>query len=451
MAIEKANINAHSNQMIEGLLLVLHALIPSASIQCQTVPSVDSLKKLGFTKKGIHGYAGLYNDKNKGVCSIWFDLSPGAICLLHVSREHIALTQNEAELLGRIPEVLSGLLVTPSIRAIQLAQKIAARISLDTILVARYLRGGNASTYWTPALVIEELQRLTFRRYEGNSCTTGFIFSSKPDLYRNELPIEYRFIPFKKPVTMNANELENPASYRYVNGQNSFYLIDHWRKIHGFFTAKNSNKYGLIERASCMHILPLTNQMPGRVWAAFVGRNDDVNILASGKVHLRWDRNYWHLRDMSILTSILEKHGCSQKTSDRLAMVCLALSDLRSGTVLLVPDDQSSLPKSVGCIDNSELGEALRGALLNQPLHNLISSNSILGVLTSDGLTTISKKGIILSCGEIVDIAGATKTQPTGGGRTHAAVAASTHGLAIKVSEDGPISIYKNGILLIKM
>ena len=250
---------------------------------------------------------------------------------------------------------------------------------------------------------------------------------------------------------MNVNELESPASYRYVNGHNSFYLIDNWRKIHGFFTATDSNKYGLIERASCMHILPLTKQMPGRVWAAFVGRNNDVNILASGEVHLRWDGNYWHLRDISILTSILEEHGCSQETSEQLAMVCLALSDLRSGTVLLVPDDRFSLPKPVGYIDNSDLGEALRGALLSQSLHDLISSNSILGLLTSDGLTTISKKGIILSCGEIVDIAGATKTQPTGGGRTHAAVAASTHGLAIKVSEDGPISIYKNGILLIKM
>ena len=191
MAVKKANINAHSNQMIEGLLLVLHALIPNASIQCQTVSSVAGHKKLGFTKKGLHSDAGLHNDK--GVCSIWFDLSPGTICLLHVSREHITLTRNEAALLGRIPEVLSGLLVTPSTRALQLAQRIAARISLDTILVARYLRGGRASTYWTPALVIEELQRLTFRSYEGNPCTTGFVFSSKPNLYFNKLPIPEGF------------------------------------------------------------------------------------------------------------------------------------------------------------------------------------------------------------------------------------------------------------------
>ena len=450
MAIKKANINAHSDQMIEGLLLVLHSLIPNALIQCQTVSSMASRKKLGRTKKGLHGAAGFYNDK--GVCSIWFDLSHGKTCLLHVSREHVTLTQNEAELLRRIPDALSGLLVIPSTHALQLAQRIAARVSLDTILIARYLRDGHAASYWTPALIIEELQRLTFRRYESSPCTTGFVFSSKPCLYLNKTPIpEYEFIRFEKPVTMKVNKLESPASYRYVNGQNSFYLIDNHQKIHGFFTATDSNRYGLIERASCIHIHPLIRRMSGRVWAAFVGRNDDVNILASGKVHLRWDGNYWHLRDMSILTSILKEHGCSQKNSEQLAMVCLALSDLRSGTVLLVPNDQYSLPKSVGYIDDSDLGEALREALLNQSLHDLISSNSILGVLTSDGLTTISKKGTILSCGEIVDIAGETKIQPTGGGRTHAAVAASTHGLAIKVSEDGPISIYKNGVLLIKM
>jgi len=200
-----------------------------------------------------------------------------------------------------------------------------------------------------------------------------------------------------------------------------------------------------------MHVLPLVSKRPGRVWAGFVGNNDDVKVVTAGGVHLRWDGNYWHLRDTSVLESILEEHGCSHGLSQQISMVCYALSDLRRGTVLLIPDDAGKMPKPVGAIDNSDLGEALKSAFINQSFTDLTSSNSIVGILTSDGLTTIAKDGHILACGEIVDISGAARSKPTGGGRTHAAVAASAYGLAIKVSEDGPISLFKHGDQLIRM
>jgi hypothetical protein len=66
-------------------------------------------------------------------------------------------------------------------------------------------------------------------------------------------------------------------------------------------------------------------------------------------------------------------------------------------------------------------------------------------------MTTISKAGKVLSSGEIIDISLAAKNKPAGGGRTHAAVAASFYGLAIKVSEDGPISVFRNGTQIIKL
>lgn len=318
--------------------------------------------------------------------------------------------------------------------------------------MARYLRGGKAITYWTPALVLGELQQLTFRRYEGHPCTTGFLYTSKPKLCFAALPIEeYNFIPFREPVTLRANQLDTPASFRYVDGRNSFYLIDNWQKIHGIIVALDPKRFGMIDRCSLMHVLPLVKTMPGRVWAAFIGQNNDVNVVASGGVHLRWEGSYWRMRDISILTSILATHGCSQDLSNAIAMVCHSLSDIRNGTVLLIPDEIGKLPNSVGSIDSSDLGKALRFAFLNQSFVDITSSNSILGVLSSDGLTTISKDGRILSCGDIIDISSATHMKPTGGGRTHAAVAASAYGVTIKVSEDGPITVFKHGEQLIRM
>jgi len=51
----------------------------------------------------------------------------------------------------------------------------------------------------------------------------------------------------------------------------------------------------------------------------------------------------------------------------------------------------------------------------------------------------------VLNCGEIVHMGEADPLRQAGGGRTQAAIAASRYGLVIKISEDGPISFYKDG------
>lgn len=450
MNAKRSETRTHTDQMIEGLLLTLRALIPGVSVHCQTVDSVDHLTEPGFVRRGVGGQAG--HCSRDGEISIWFDLSHGRICLLQLTRRHVPFTQAEKSLLGRFPDALNGLLVSHAPRAIELAQRIAARVSVETLLIARYLRGGKATTYWTPALVLEELQRLTFRRYEGNPCTSGFVYSSKPDLYAARFPVdEYQFVPFSQPVTLKANKLSSPASFRYVDGQNAFYVIDNIQRIRGFCIAADPKRFNLIERCSCAHLVPLVRTMPGRVWAAFVGRNNDVNVVAGRDLHLRWDGNHWRLLDASILTSLLEAHGCTPRLSREVTLVCRALSDLRSGTVILFPDDESRSLEPAGTIDDSDLGKALRSALVDQTLSDLATSNALIGLLTSDGLTTISKTGRILACGEIVNIGAAAQEQPAGGGRTHAAVSASTIGLALKVSEDGPISVFKHGRRLIEI
>jgi hypothetical protein len=71
---------------------------------------------------------------------------------------------------------------------------------------------------------------------------------------------------------------------------------------------------------------------------------------------------------------------------------------------------------------------------------------SAIGMLTSDGMTTLGKSGHILGCGEIVRIERVSEDQQrAGGGRTQAAMTASRYGLVIKISEDGPISFFRDG------
>jgi DNA integrity scanning protein DisA with diadenylate cyclase activity len=71
-------------------------------------------------------------------------------------------------------------------------------------------------------------------------------------------------------------------------------------------------------------------------------------------------------------------------------------------------------------------------------------SGELSRILSSDGLTVINRKGELLDAGVIIDTSRVSDLV-TGGGRTTAATAASYFGRVIKVSEDGPVELFRNG------
>jgi hypothetical protein len=59
-------------------------------------------------------------------------------------------------------------------------------------------------------------------------------------------------------------------------------------------------------------------------------------------------------------------------------------------------------------------------------------------------MTVINRKGELLDTGVIIDTSRVSDLV-TGGGRTTAATAASHFGPVVKVSEDGPVELYRDG------
>jgi DNA integrity scanning protein DisA with diadenylate cyclase activity len=147
---------------------------------------------------------------------------------------------------------------------------------------------------------------------------------------------------------------------------------------------------------------------------------------------------------------LLAKFSFNENIMQLFISILFSLSELRYGSVILIPDDNKKLPPTIGIIDNSQLGSSLRNSIRSANILNLTETNSILGILSSDGLTTISKNGTILSCGDIIDISQAADINTQGGGRSQAAISSSFYGVSIKISQDGPISIYYKGEKLIQ-
>jgi hypothetical protein len=429
---------AMPDQQVEAIKEAIKNLIPGATVTHRITGPPPELTAGSHTS----GAACV-----GGKASLWFPLHDGAVCYLDVKRENIPLSSGERDLFRFFETAISALLVTADDRATRICTRIASLYSFEHLLVTGYIRRNpRTKRFWTPALILNQLQELAVQRYEGKRCTSGFVFASNPRGFISAVGrTPYRLEPFPKETYLERQFFAKPASFRYVDGRNAFYLVDNWRRVYGVLRCTNPQSYSLHDRLANKHLEAMIRLPVSRVWVAYVGWNDDVNAILPGRKQLRWLKGHWHLIDRSVLGSILNAFGVDADQQESLVDTIFGISDLRLGTVILVPETDSNRPAIAGLIDSTELGLALNGTIRGRDIKSLSREGIALGVFTSDGLTTVAKNGRVIACGEIIDVATEHVSPMTGGGRTQAALAASKYGLSVKVSEDGPVSVFRGG------
>ena len=167
-------------------------------------------------------------------------------------------------------------------------------------------------------------------------------------------------------------------------------------------------------------------------------------MLDGGRL-LVWRKGAWGVYDPDIFRDFFAGK-LDKRSVDSLVGSIYALSKSRHGTVVLIADDGADLDTlrkgSVG--GHGSLSRALVEHVRGSKLGVLKRSGELSRILSSDGLTVINRKGELLDTGVIVDTS-QVKGLVSGGGRTTAASAASHFGLVVKVSEDGPVELYRAG------
>jgi hypothetical protein len=367
-----------------------------------------------------------------------------------LTRDHVPFSRSESEFLNYFTSTARGLLVQSDVKNIKTTGRIASRYSFEHVLVTRYLHRKRSGTLWTAALAISELQELSFQKYEGQPCTSGFAFFSEPELQIAGLADQYFVQPFESGIKLREGFFSKPSAYRYVDGRNAFYIVDHVQQVYGVARLREPTRYGRVARAAHEHVEPLLGGLEGRAWVVCSSRPHELEVVARSGRHLRWSKGHWHFVDRSILNEFLLQRDIAPVVADALVQVAFALSEMHIGTVLLVPDDVASLPRVAGQIDATSLATALISAFAGRTLPELVVDNSIIGLLGSDGLTVLQRNGVIISSGVIIDLHADSASGFSGGGRTQAARVASRHGTVIKVSQDGPISLFYHGDEILK-
>lgn len=372
----------------------------------------------------------------------------GTSYMFHASRKELAFTSTEESFIGELLTAFEGLFDGFSSKGYAAHFRTALLTSLADIAVARYVRGDRKGNFWPVQSLIQLLKNLSYQRYEGTPATTGFL------ICRNQLDdflatlgnTRYDWFDLGDDRhRITGDFFRNPLSYRFVDGNRALFVGDIRMNIKGTIRTNAPGPRDSIEQLANHETRSLLSKAGEGSFAIYVNKSSEVEIVFDSDKLLIWRKGYWSIYDPDIMREFF--NGKLEKRSiDHLVWSVYALSKARHGTVVLVADDQTNFEVlrkgSVGGRD--PLSRALTRHVRGTKIGTLKRSGELSRILSSDGLTIINRKGELLDTGVIVDTSRVSGLV-TGGGRTTAATAASYFGRVIKVSEDGPVELFREG------
>ena len=326
--------------------------------------------------------------------------------------------------------------------------RTALLASIMDITVARSLRGDHRKAFWPIQQLIQLLKSLSYQRYEGTPATTGFIVhrTSLPDLRKLVSLRGHTLIPLQPSQTISSNFFDNPLTYRFIDGSNLFFIANISMQVTGVIRTSNAETSNDVERLTYREIFSLVRSAGAGAFAVTVNASSEIEVLINPEKILVRRKGSWAIFDPDIIRSFLA--GSMDATgADDLLWTIYALSKSRHGTVILIHEQAASqlavLKKgSVGGDD--PIGRLLISRVKGRSIGDLKRAGTLLRILSSDGITIFNRNGRLVETGFIIDTSHAHEVV-SGGGRTTAASAASMFGKVIKVSQDGPIELYRNG------
>ncbi|WP_321368152.1 hypothetical protein [uncultured Desulfuromusa sp.] len=372
----------------------------------------------------------------------------GVSYLFRAERKELVFTTTEKDFIRELLTAFSGLFAGFSAKGYAAHFRTALLTSLADIAVARYIRGDRKGVFWPAQSLVQLLKSLSYQRYEGTPATTGFLIcrGQLDDFLVALEKTRYDWLDLEESRRrISADFFRNPLSYRLVDGHRSLFVGDIRMNIKGTIGLNSPAPGDQIEQLAHRETLKLLSKAGEGSFAVYVNNASEVEIVLDRDRMLVWRRGYWGLYDPDIIREFLK--GCLDKRSiEHLLWTVYALSKSRHGMVVLVADDVAALDVlrkgSVGGRD--PLSRALIRNVRGKKIGSLKRSGELSRILSSDGLTVVNRKGELLDAGVIVDTS-KVGDLVTGGGRTTAATSASYFGRVIKVSEDGPIELYKAG------
>jgi hypothetical protein len=154
---------------------------------------------------------------------------------------------------------------------------------------------------------------------------------------------------------------------------------------------------------------------------------------------MKWTHEGWRRVSGPGITGSLSAY-VPEEAASVLSDVAVDMSFRKRGGLIVVVRDPSEI--------SADASPGLNSYFREDPLLEITRADFplIVRMASLDGCLIVDSAGAIRNAGVILNLPGA-HTGAGEGARSAAASFASTHGLAIKISQDGPISIYESGVV----
>lgn len=299
--------------------------------------------------------------------------------------------------------------------------------------------------------VIANLERIAKMTYENEQATIAII------IINTNLSEKFRISNF---IQYNISFLEREKFVlKLSDGDNTTFLYSSTGEFLGF--------YDLNDLTSKLVDTPKYFLWKVEKNRAITGYYGEEKILTFSQGE--WQ--YLHQEKDFLAEKIKQHYPTSKINFDNIWNLCKNLSSDRKGALIIVVDNLDTLIAERIVNDNELIHEKsffqkygdekdepiliayeyplpFKEYILEQYKNiniNDISLNILMSFATIDGAVIIDNEGFLKGFGVIIS-KGLSKSNYSGvGARTTAAKIASDYGIAIKISEDGPISIFKNG------
>jgi len=368
-----------------------------------------------------------------------------------------AFTEHQLRLLGAIGGVLSA-----RYRSIFFAVSAAASSSMfEGLAEDRYVSAfldhfpyldENAVPTGRDVLAdaIEVLRQSSLITYENRRISTGVLLLGARHRQRGRAAVPDGALPY------TSNLISIKSFHRLCDGLKTVFLVDpegrlvdlvdvaEWSREHGGapLPVPSPSRYRAHSRATledgsiCLVLTP----------------NGEIKVFAEGAQVFSFLEGRWHLTDASEKYREWQVAVGNDALAGLLFSAGLNLAEHRRGGLFLVLDDPARAAELVAPEDLLENGHTTPG---KARIHYLLRGKRVLDLEPSliesiarmDGAIVLDRDSTLRAFGAILHPAacGTAEVRGTEGGRTTAAVHASSLGNVLKVSEDGVVSCYRNG------
>ena len=229
------------------------------------------------------------------------------------------------------------------------------------------------------------------------------------------------------------------ASHLMADGVSSFYVVTSggaavaWVSIPASRPPPRKPEWEIIPKS--YH--PLQGLLIGRDIVFSVNERGEI-FLFGKSLALKWNHAGWHRLAGPALSDLL-KSFIPEDVAQRIIDVAVIQSEQRQGALFVVTNDPKQLLKGAK--------RGVAGQFQGSSLFSVseIDVRTLSRLSQIDGAVVIDAKGQVLNAGVILELPEET-AEAGQGARTAAAIAASKFGVSLKVSHDGPISIFVNGL-----